>query len=223
MALPGIPPLRRVWADAVTAALADEAPSFVLDLRSEAYVALGPVPSGTAHAYVRVVTAGPDGAVRALNHFNKHAKGALVRALATSRPRVASRAGLLRWASSAGWTLREGAAGRSSSSWSTRRVLRRDTHRNPLTRRSRGAYHCLAGGASFLAGLTRPAERHREVFVSSDYYSDGASVAIILATAFVFILIGIALWVITSFFMMKISRRPACRGSGAHGSRSTTA
>ena len=111
VALPGIPPLRRVWADAVTASLADEAPSFVLDLRSEAYVALGPVPSGTAHAYVRVVTAGPDGAVRALNHFNTHAKGALVRALATSRPRVASRAGLLRWASSAGWTLREGAAG----------------------------------------------------------------------------------------------------------------
>ena len=36
--LPGVPPLRRLWADAVTAALADAAPRFVLDLRSEAYV-----------------------------------------------------------------------------------------------------------------------------------------------------------------------------------------
>ncbi|WP_347345398.1 large exoprotein [Microbacterium sp.] len=48
--------------------------------------------------------------------------------------------------------------------------------------------------------------------MSSDYYSDGASVAIILATAFVFILIGIALWVITSFFMMKIFEKAGVQG-----------
>ena len=42
---PGSPPLRRVWADAVTDALADLSPTFVLDLRSEAYAALGPVPA----------------------------------------------------------------------------------------------------------------------------------------------------------------------------------
>ena len=109
--LPGIPPLRRVWADAVTSALAALAPAVVLDLRSEAYAALGPVPSGVASAYLRVVTAGDDGVVRALNHFNKHAKGALVRALAEDRPRVGSLRGFRRWAEAAGWDVRPGAPG----------------------------------------------------------------------------------------------------------------
>jgi uncharacterized protein len=111
VSLPGVPPLTRVWADAAGRAIADESGGFVLDLRSEAYVALGPVPAGTASAYVRVVTEGMDGAVRALNHFNKHAKGALVRALAQSRPRLGSVAGLLRWADAEGVALRPGAPG----------------------------------------------------------------------------------------------------------------
>lgn len=102
VSLPGLTAMRRVWADAVTAAIADAAPSFVLDLRSEAYVALGPVPTAVPSAYVRVVTESDDGAVRALNHFNKHAKGALVRRLADERPRIGSRAGFLRWAAGAG-------------------------------------------------------------------------------------------------------------------------
>jgi uncharacterized protein len=109
--LPGLPSLKRVWADAVTAALADEAPRFVLDLRSQAYVALGPVPASVPSVYVRVVSEGDGGAVRALNHFNKHAKGALVRQLATERPRVSSLAGFVRWADAAGLRVREGAAG----------------------------------------------------------------------------------------------------------------
>jgi hypothetical protein len=37
-------------------------------------------------AYLRVVTTPATGATRALNHFNKHAKGALVRRLAQDRP-----------------------------------------------------------------------------------------------------------------------------------------
>ncbi len=110
-ALPGIPALRRHWAEASTTALAAAAPDFILDLRSEAYVALAPVPATVPSAFVRVVTPGEDGTVRALNHFNKHAKGAFTRALAQSRPRVSSRAGLRRWAESSGWTLREGATG----------------------------------------------------------------------------------------------------------------
>lgn len=109
--LPAMPPLRRLWAEAVTGALAAEQPSFVLDLRSEAYVALGPVPAEVRSAYVRVVTEGADGTTRALNHFNKHAKGELVRALATSRPRVGSSAAFLRWAAENGWTARTGADG----------------------------------------------------------------------------------------------------------------
>lgn len=110
-ALPGVPSLRRVWADAVAEAIEALESRFVLDLRSEAYAALGPVPPGTASQYVRVVTEGPDGAVRALNHFNKHAKGALVRRLATARPRVASRGGFVRWADAVGLRVRENEVG----------------------------------------------------------------------------------------------------------------
>src|SRR5690606_7894325 len=83
---PGVPALRRHWATATSDAIADEAPAFVLDLRSEAYVALGPVPDAVPSAYVRVVT--EQG--KALNHFNKKAKGEFVRALAADRPRIRS-------------------------------------------------------------------------------------------------------------------------------------
>lgn len=109
--VPGLPALRRVWAEAVTTALSARGSSFVLDLRSEAYVALGPVPAGVDAAYVRVVTEGEGGAVRALNHFNKHAKGDLVRALALSGDGIATRADFLAWAGGAGWIVREKPAG----------------------------------------------------------------------------------------------------------------
>jgi uncharacterized protein len=109
--LPGSPPLRRVWASAVTDALAGASPSFVLDLRSEAYAALGPVPASVRSAYVRIVSERPDGAVRALNHFNKHAKGALVRMLAEQRPSVRSLEALRRWAAARGLRMENAAAG----------------------------------------------------------------------------------------------------------------
>ncbi|MBS1698698.1 MAG: peroxide stress protein YaaA [Actinobacteria bacterium] len=100
--VPGLPPLRRFWADAVTAQIAAADPGFVLDLRSEAYVDLGPIPAGVRSTYVRVVT--HQG--KALNHFNKHAKGALVRRLAQERPRIGSPRTLLSWASRTGLGLR---------------------------------------------------------------------------------------------------------------------
>jgi uncharacterized protein len=109
--LPGSPPLRRVWAGPVREAIGDLAPRFVLDLRSEAYSALGPLPASLRSAYVRVVSEPADGRVRALNHFNKHAKGALVRALALSRPRLGTAAALRRWADAAGLRMRDGAPG----------------------------------------------------------------------------------------------------------------
>ena len=96
--IPSLGPLRRHWASAVTAALEASDASFVLDLRSEAYVGLGPVPGSIRHAYVRVVTRTAAGEVRALNHFNKHAKGEFVRRLAEARPRVRTGDALLRWA-----------------------------------------------------------------------------------------------------------------------------
>lgn len=103
--LPGLPALRRHWAEATSAAIAEADPSFVLDLRSEAYVALGPVPGSVASAYVRVVTAHG----RALNHFNKKSKGLLVRAIAEDRPRVSSLRGLRAWAQKRGIVFRDGA------------------------------------------------------------------------------------------------------------------
>lgn len=109
--LPGLPTPRRMWADAAGSAIAASSPSFVLDLRSEAYVGLGPVPPAVPHAYVRVVTESDGGAVRALNHFNKHAKGDLVRRLSLSRPRVSGLTALLRWAAADGVDLRPTAAG----------------------------------------------------------------------------------------------------------------
>ncbi|WP_341934816.1 peroxide stress protein YaaA [Microbacterium sp. LWO14-1.2] len=101
--LPGIPPLRRHWAEATSAAIASEEPDFVLDLRSEAYVALGPIPADVDSSYVRVVTEHG----KALNHFNKKSKGMLVRALAEDRPRIASLRALRTWAESRGVVLRD--------------------------------------------------------------------------------------------------------------------
>lgn len=108
--IPGLPPLRRVWADAVTTALATEE-SFILDLRSAAYVRLGPLPPGVPAMAPTVVSEGADGTVRALNHFNKHAKGAFVRALAEQRPDPANAAELSEWARAAGFTVRMAGAG----------------------------------------------------------------------------------------------------------------
>lgn len=109
--IPSLGPLRRHWASAVSDALEASGASFILDLRSEAYVALGPVPEAIESVYLRVVTPAGDGAVRALNHFNKHAKGALTRLLARDRPRVRSASGFARWALGAGVELRPGASG----------------------------------------------------------------------------------------------------------------
>ena len=109
--LPGVPPLRRVWAGPVSRALEAASPRFVLDLRSEAYAALGPVPAHIPSVYLRVVSDGEGGVARALNHFNKHAKGDLVRALSRDRPRISSLATLARWGDSRGLVLRAGTRG----------------------------------------------------------------------------------------------------------------
>ena len=103
--VPGLGPLKRVWAAAVGDAFG-ALPGLVVDLRSEAYAALGPVPEGVASAYVRVVAEGPDGSVRALNHFNKKSKGLLVRRLAQRRPAIGSIAELVAWAETEGITMR---------------------------------------------------------------------------------------------------------------------
>jgi cytoplasmic iron level regulating protein YaaA (DUF328/UPF0246 family) len=107
--LPGLR-LKAHWRQAIVAELASH-PGLVLDLRSESYSALGPVLASGSGAYLRVVTAGDDGARRALNHFNKKGKGLFVRALATSGVVLNTVDELLDWAAGAGIGLARGAEG----------------------------------------------------------------------------------------------------------------
>ena len=85
--LPGLAAgtLKKAWAEAGAKALAkklEAEPQLVLDLRSEGYSALTPLAPAPNTVYLRVVTKGENGQLRALNHFNKKGKGEFVRALA---------------------------------------------------------------------------------------------------------------------------------------------
>jgi cytoplasmic iron level regulating protein YaaA (DUF328/UPF0246 family) len=68
------------WAE-VTAELWAQVPDFVLDLRSEGYRKLAPVPP-LKGVFVSLVKEGPVGSRPAVGHANKSVKGALVRSLA---------------------------------------------------------------------------------------------------------------------------------------------
>ena len=81
-----------------------ELEGFALDLRSKAYAQLAPVPGAVG---VEVVS--PEG--RALNHWNKAGKGALVRALAEAGAEADSADALAAWASTAGLPLERTDAG----------------------------------------------------------------------------------------------------------------
>jgi hypothetical protein len=96
--------LRDTWARPVARALAGEGRP-VIDLRSEAYVELGPAPPGSA--YVRVVS-DEGGRRRALNHFNKKTKGTLVARLAASRPVLESVDDFVVWARAEGIVVERG-------------------------------------------------------------------------------------------------------------------
>lgn len=102
--------LKRVWRDAIAAQLATRT-DLVLDLRSEAYVELGPSAGAPRSYFLRVVSEGPDGTRRALNHFNKKGKGEFVRALALSATDHEDVESLLRWAAESGIRLNLGAEG----------------------------------------------------------------------------------------------------------------
>lgn len=89
-------PLKRVWQR--THAEIDWAEhGFVLDLRSGDYQALAPI-DGPYAFRLQIVQRAEDGTTRALNHFNKAAKGDLVRRLAESRADIGSADGLVEWA-----------------------------------------------------------------------------------------------------------------------------
>ncbi|MGH3703561.1 MAG: YaaA family protein [Agromyces sp.] len=96
--------LKGLWRDPIATALESES-GVILDLRSEAYVDLGPAPARADTAFVRVVSVDGSGRRRALNHFNKRAKGLFTRALLMARPRIDSIGDLIDWAHAAGFSL----------------------------------------------------------------------------------------------------------------------
>ncbi|MFF2370187.1 YaaA family protein [Agromyces sp. NPDC058110] len=109
--VPGLP-LKRFWRDAIADRIAAH-DGLIIDLRSEAYAELGPAPVHAASVFVRVVAVDEGGRRRALNHFNKQAKGRFTRRLLETRPALGSVDELLDWAGSEGFELSAGApAGR---------------------------------------------------------------------------------------------------------------
>jgi cytoplasmic iron level regulating protein YaaA (DUF328/UPF0246 family) len=104
--LPGIS-LRRHWQSALSAQLTSHR-GLIVDLRSEGYADLGRAPVRDDSVFVRVVSIGADGRRRALNHFNKQAKGRFARAILTSQPDLRSVPDLIAWAAQEGLTLDAG-------------------------------------------------------------------------------------------------------------------
>jgi cytoplasmic iron level regulating protein YaaA (DUF328/UPF0246 family) len=111
--VPGIS-LRRYWRDAISSRIRDHA-GVVLDLRSEAYADLGPAPVRQDSLFVRVVTVDAGGQRRALNHFNKQAKGRFTRRFLETRPTIDVIDDLIDWAASEGFVLGRGAAASATS------------------------------------------------------------------------------------------------------------
>jgi uncharacterized protein len=102
--------LRRHWPQAIEAVL-DRHSGVVLDLRSEAYAALGAAPVRDNSLYLRVVTEATGGRRVALSHFNKHAKGVFTRAVLEAGITHESIDSIIDWGKSAGHVLERGAQG----------------------------------------------------------------------------------------------------------------
>jgi cytoplasmic iron level regulating protein YaaA (DUF328/UPF0246 family) len=102
--------LGRLWRLPLSAVLAD-ATGLLLDLRSEAYAALGPLPDRESAVFVRVVSEDPSGRRRALNHFNKKGKGEFTRRLLEAGIDHPDLESLLAWSASVGVRLERGAPG----------------------------------------------------------------------------------------------------------------
>lgn len=93
-------PLKRVWTVAHDAY--DWGEGLIVDLRSNDYAALAPIPTDHRCVRVDVVQVDADGSMRSLNHFNKRAKGELVRSLARSGPVLDTLEELIEWGNAHG-------------------------------------------------------------------------------------------------------------------------
>lgn len=77
--------LKRLWSEAHLAIWPRLTGGVIIDLRSKAYAELAPIPEEFEHYTVTVEVEYPDGSRRTLNHFNKKAKGQLVRSALTAK------------------------------------------------------------------------------------------------------------------------------------------
>ena len=77
--------LKRLWSEAHLPIWPRLTGGVIVDLRSKAYAELAPIPDDVEHYSVTVAVEYPDGSRRTLNHFNKKAKGQLVRAALTAK------------------------------------------------------------------------------------------------------------------------------------------
>lgn len=103
--VPGLPPLRELWAPAFAQVLSDRDPDLIVDLRSGAYAAMAPIPRAMAERSVvgKVWQVDSGGERSAVSHHNKAYKGRLVRALMQSRRRPRTPGQLVDAINAAGW------------------------------------------------------------------------------------------------------------------------
>jgi uncharacterized protein len=99
--LPGIN-LRTEWGKAHEAVWESFKNQIVIDLRSKAYAQLAPVPDWLDSYEVEVVSEDAKGVRKALNHFNKQAKGSFVRAAISTTTKLQKPSDLKAIAKSAG-------------------------------------------------------------------------------------------------------------------------
>ena len=77
--------LKRLWSEAHLAIWPRLTGGVIVDLRSKAYAELAPIPDAMEYFSVTVEVEYPDGSRKTLNHFNKKAKGQLVRSALTAK------------------------------------------------------------------------------------------------------------------------------------------
>lgn len=93
-----LPALYAPYQEALWGSVSD----FVVDLRSEGYRSLAPLPTESG-VFVALVKPGPRGQRKALGHQNKPVKGRLVADLVGTRADIASLAELVAWGVVHGW------------------------------------------------------------------------------------------------------------------------
>ena len=107
--LPGLS-LKDVWSQAHDRVWPRLEDSPIIDLRSKSYADLAPIPKSVEHFWVEVVSEDASGQQRAMNHFNKKAKGEFVRSVLSLPSAASSVSDLKKAAKKAGLRLEESKA-----------------------------------------------------------------------------------------------------------------